>query len=221
MLILRDINIKVCHGEIIGIIGPNGAGKTTLLRSIIGVVKIFSGEIFFEGEKIDNLPVSSRIKMGIAMSPERGGFFPAMTVHDNLLLGAYVRSNNDEIKKDLETVFSLFPILKNRKKQLVSTLSGGEQKMLSIAKALMAKPRLLILDEPSSGIAPIIRAKLSEWIRKLNQMGITILLAEQDACMTFELANRIYLLEQGQIALHGDCSELKNIGRIREYYLGH
>lgn len=220
MLVLQDINIKVSDGEIIGIIGPNGAGKTTLLRSIIGVVKIFSGDIFLNGKKIDNLPVSNRIKMGIAMSPERGGFFPAMSVRDNLLLGAYVRSSKDDIKKDLEMVFSLFPILENRKKQLASTLSGGEQKMLSIAKALMARPRVLLLDEPSSGIAPRVKARLTKWIRRLNQSGITILLAEQDARMTFDLANKIYVLEHGRIALYGDCSELKNIDHLREHYVG-
>lgn len=215
---IKGISFNVREGEIVSLIGANGAGKTTTLRAISGIVES-TGSIVLRGEDMKKCPASERVTKGLAQSPEGRGVFPQMSVYENLLMGAY-RRRDKEIEKDLENCFGLFPRLKERREQLAGTLSGGEQQMLAISRALMARPSVLLLDEPSLGLAPLIVAQIFEIIKKLNSEGMTILLVEQNARMALKVAHRAYVLETGKITLQGPGPELLNNDEVRRSYLG-
>ncbi|MEM1551497.1 MAG: ABC transporter ATP-binding protein [Candidatus Bathyarchaeia archaeon] len=227
---LNDVSIKVEKGEFVAVVGPNGAGKTTLLKAISGTLRELqrvrrekarlSGEIIFEGKRIDDLKPWSIVKMGIIHCPERRRLFPEMTVYENLIMGSYLRKDKEEVKKDLERVYQLFPILKERKNQMAQTLSGGEGQMLAIARALMARPKLLMIDEPSLGLAPLAKQKVFESIKEIWDSGVTILLVEQDVSMALSLATRGYVLTHGRIAAQGTPHELLKNEDLREMYIG-
>ena len=227
---LNGVNLKVEKGEFVGVVGPNGSGKTTLLRAISGVLTeiepgkkehpTLSGSIVFNGEKIDKQKAWNITKMGVIHCPERRRPFSEMTTLENLKMGAYLRKDKDGIKKDLEWVYELFPVLKERAKQMSQTLSGGEQQMLAIARALMSKPKLLLIDEPSLGLAPILKEKMLECIKEIWRSGVTILLVEQDVAITLATAQRIYILAHGRIATQGTKKELMKDRDVREIYLG-
>ncbi|MEM3730940.1 MAG: ABC transporter ATP-binding protein [Candidatus Bathyarchaeia archaeon] len=227
---LNNVSITVEQGEFVTVVGPNGAGKTTLLRSISGTIKEFqsgrreaahlTGEIFFENERIDKLKPWDIVKRGIVHCPERRRLFSEMTVYENLMMGSYLRKDKENVKKDLEHVYQLFPILKERRDQMAQTLSGGEGQMLAIARALMAKPKLLMIDEPSLGLAPIVKQKVFDSIKEIWSSGITILLVEQDVSMALSLATRGYVLTHGRIAAQGTKEELLENKDLREMYIG-
>jgi len=216
---IKGINLHVKKGEIVTILGSNGAGKTTTLRAISGLLRLKSGEILLEGKKISGLPPHSIVAKGLAQSPEGRLIFPELTVLENLELGAYLRKEN--IEKDLDYIYGLFPVLLNRKKQLAGTLSGGEQQMLAIGRAYMAKPKLLLLDEPSLGIAPILVKTIFKAIREINEKGVTILLVEQNAHAALQLAHRGYVLQTGKVILEGDAKDLLKNEQVKAAYLGH
>lgn len=219
-LALKDVSLKVEEGEIVAVLGPNGAGKTTLLRSIFGLVKISKGSINFMGREIHKLPPYSIAKIGISLCPERRRLFPEMTVLENLEMGAYMRKDKDEIRKDLKRVFELFPILEERRNQKAGTLSGGEQQMLAIGRALMSRPKLLMLDEPSLGLSPIIKGRIFKSVEEIRNEGITILLVEQDASSALRIADRAYILEVGRVALEGKSKDLVASEQVKKAYLG-
>jgi len=210
----------VDKGEIVAIIGPNGTGKTTLLRAISGLHRATKGKITFFGERIDRLPPHEIVKRGIAHCPERFKLFPDMTVLENIELGAFLRKDHSAIKKDLDDVFALFPLLEERKSQMARTLSGGEQQMLAIGRALMSKPKLLMLDEPSLGLAPIIRENLVDAIQEITRRGITIMMIEQDVPLALRLCDRGYVFEDGTVIMEGSKKFLEGNPKIREAYLG-
>jgi branched-chain amino acid transport system ATP-binding protein len=210
----------VNEGEIVSILGPNGTGKTALLRSISGLLKPREGIISFLGERIDRLPPHEIVRRGIAHCPERKKLFPEMTVSENLELGAYLRKDVDGIRKDLRETLELFPLLQERKSQEAQTLSGGEQQMLTLARALMSKPKLLMMDEPSLGLAPIIREKLMDSIREIRRRDITILIVEQDVCLALDLCDRAYVFQEGTVSMEGSRDELAGNPRIKEAYFG-
>jgi len=210
----------VNEGEIVAILGSNGTGKTALLRSISGLLKPRKGIISFLNERIDRLLPHEIVRRGIAHCPERKKLFPEMTVSENLELGAYLRKDVDGIRKDLRETLELFPLLEARKSQEARTLSGGEQQMLTLARALMSKPKLLMMDEPSLGLAPIIREKLMNAIREIRRGGITILIVEQDVCLALDLCDRGYVFEEGTISMEGNRDELVGNPRIKEAYFG-
>ena len=217
---LKGISIDVREGEIVTLIGSNGAGKSTTLRSINGLNHPREGRIRFAGEDITERPAHEIVKLGIAQSPEGRRIFPRMSVAENLEMGAYQRDDRAEIREDTERVYGLFPRLKERVQQKAGTLSGGEQQMLAIGRALMARPRLLLLDEPSMGLAPIFVDKIFEIVREINQQGTTVLLVEQNALMALETANRGYVMETGRIALADDAKALRANEQVRKTYLG-
>jgi branched-chain amino acid transport system ATP-binding protein len=217
---LDDVNFQVKEGEIVTLIGANGAGKTTLLKSILNVVSSFKGEIWFLNEEIRGLPTETIVKKGIILVQEGRGLLRRMTVLENLLMGAYIRENREEINQDLAFVFKSFPTLKGKQKQMAGTLSGGEQQMLAIGRALMAKPVLLMMDEPSLGLAPLIVNEIFDIIHGLHQSGRTILLVEQNARKALLVSNRAYILELGKISMKGPSSELLNSDDVRKAYLG-
>lgn len=218
---IRGINLKVPEGSIVTLIGSNGAGKTSTLRAISGIIKTAGGSITYNGENITNLHPEKIVKMGICQSPEGRLIFSNLTVEENLLMGAYTRKDKEGVKDDLEFVFSFFPRLKERIKQLGGTLSGGEQQMLAISRALMSKPKVLLLDEPSLGIAPLLVKTIFEKIVALNHStGITILLVEQNANLALSVANYGYVLETGEIILEGKADELAKNEEVRKAYLG-
>lgn len=219
-LALKDVSLKVEEGEIVAVLGPNGAGKTTLLRSIFGLVKISKGSINFMGREIHKLPPYSIAKIGISLCPEGRRLFPEMTVLENLEMGAYMRKDKDEIRKDLKRVFELFPILEERRNQKAGTLSGGEQQMLAIGRALMSRPKLLMLDEPSLGLSPIIKGRIFKSVEEIRNEGITILLVEQDASSALRIADRAYILEVGRVALEGKSKDLVASEQVKKAYLG-
>jgi branched-chain amino acid transport system ATP-binding protein len=218
--VLRGISLKVNKGEIVAIIGANGAGKTTTLMSISGLIKISKGGVFFEERGLSNLPPHEIVRLGISQVPEGRRIFPRLTVLENLEMGAFLCKEKDEIKKRLEMVYAYFPILAERGRQFGGTLSGGEQQMLAIGRALMCKPRLLLLDEPSLGLAPMIVSKIFEIIRKIRSQGVTVLLVEQNARAALMLADRGYVMETGTISMTNDTKALAADKRIREAYLG-
>ena len=218
--ILYDVSFKVEEKEILSIIGPNGAGKTTLVKTIMGLLPPKSGTITFKGQNISKLPPYERVKKGIAMIPEGREIFPRMTVEENMRLGAYTINDKTKIKDTMEKVFEIFPVLKKKEKSLAQTLSGGEQQMLVICRSLMCNPQLLILDEPSLGLAPIIVEKVLDTIRTINDEGVTILLVEQNIQDSLEVADRGYVLEEGRIVLEGKSRELLSNSHIKEAYLG-
>lgn len=218
--VLKGISIQVNVGEIVTIIGANGAGKTTTLMTISGCVKVRGGNISFDGQSLGGVPAHEIVTRGLAQSPEGRKIFPRLTVLENLEMGAFTKSNKVEIKEDIEKAYHYFPILKQRHRQLGGTLSGGEQQMLAIARALMSRPKLLLLDEPSLGLAPMIVVKIFEVIRELNQAGMSVLLVEQNARMALKLAHRGYVMETGSITATAPASELLNDPRIQAAYLG-
>lgn len=218
--ILRDISIVVKDGEIVTLIGINGAGKTTTLKSISGLKKATSGAIFFKNKNIQSYSPEQIVKLGVGSVTQGRNLFSYMTVLENLKLGAYLRKDNPRIKKDLEGVFGSFPVLKSRKRQSAKTLSGGEQQMLAIGRALMGKPVLLLLDEPSTGLAPIVLREIAKVIVEINKAGTGILFVEQNARLALRVAQRGYVLETGRIILQGNCRELSMDERIKEAYLG-
>jgi branched-chain amino acid transport system ATP-binding protein len=218
---LKGITLSVGRGQIITIIGANGAGKSTLLRTISGIMKSISGSIHFDGSEITNLPAHRVVAAGISHAPEGRMIFANLTVKENLEMGAYLRTNKQEISVDFERVFTLFPRLKERIRQSGGTLSGGEQQMLAIGRALMARPRMLLLDEPSLGIGPILVKAIFEKIVEINrELGMTILLVEQNAHQALKVATEAYVLETGQIALQGPASEIARDEQVRKAYLG-
>lgn len=217
---LKDISITVKQGEIVTLIGANGAGKTTTLRTISGLKKPTKGSIIFEGKDISAISPQDRVKMGICQVPEGRRVFSSMTVLENLELGAYLRKDKAQIGKDLKMVYERFPILEKRKKQAAGTLSGGEQQMLAMGRALMSSPRMLFLDEPSMGLAPLFVKEIFDIIKSINQAGTTILLVEQNASMALQIAHRAYVMETGSIVLSGTGAELMQSDEIRKAYLG-
>ena len=216
---LWDVSFNIAEKEIVTIIGPNGAGKSTLVKTIAGLISASSGEIQFMRDRIDRLHPYAIARRGISLIPEDRDIFPKMTVLDNLLLGAYKRGQRDA-KDSCEWVFQLFPVLKTKSKKIAQTLSGGEQQMLAIARSLMSKPRLLILDEPSLGLAPILVDKIIDTIAEINEDGMTILLVEQNVKEALEIAHRAYVLEEGRITQTGTPHDLINDERIKSAYLG-
>ncbi|MCX7653981.1 MAG: ABC transporter ATP-binding protein [Fervidobacterium sp.] len=217
---IKGISFKVDQGKVITLIGANGAGKTTTLSTIAGLVKAKRGRIIFQGKEIQNLAPHNINRLGISLVPEGRRIFPNLTVMENLMMGAYNRKDKDGIKQDLEWVFSLFPRLAERKNQLGGTLSGGEQQMLAISRALMNKPKLLMMDEPSLGLAPILVEEVFEIIKKLNSEGITILLVEQNAVGALNISHYGYVLEVGNITLEGESKELLKNEQVKKAYLG-
>ncbi|ESR25681.1 Branched-chain amino acid transport ATP-binding protein LivF [Lutibaculum baratangense AMV1] len=217
---MRQVSMQVPEGGIVTIIGANGAGKTSTLRAISGLVRLFAGEIHFGGRRIDGLPPEKIVAAGIAHVPEGRRVFPQMTVEENLRTGAFLRRDRQEIETDLEKVFARFPRLKERRRQLASTMSGGEQQMLAIGRALMAKPRLLLLDEPSMGLAPVIVEEIARIIKEIAAGGVPVILVEQNAELALSLADYAYVLETGNLALEGRASELHENEHVRRAYLG-
>ncbi len=218
---LKNISFTVNQGEIVTLIGANGAGKSSTLRAISGLVPIEAGgSIEFKGQKIDGVPAHKIVSMGIIQVPEGRRIFPGLTVADNLELGAYARKDKDGIKKDLEWVFQLFPRLKERRKQMAGSLSGGEQQMLAMGRGLMSKPELMLLDEPSMGLAPLLVREIFDVIKEINSKGTTILLVEQNANMALSIADRGYVLETGSIVLEGEAKALAENEQVKKAYLG-
>jgi len=218
--VLKGISLEVGAGEIVTVIGANGAGKTTTLMTASGVVKTRAGRVIFAGQDISGRPAHEVMRLGICQSPEGRKIFPRLTVLENLEMGAFTRNDKAGIREDLEKSFTLFPILKERKAQTGGTLSGGEQQMLAIARALMGRPKLLLLDEPSLGLAPLIVLRIFEVVRKLNQQGMSILLVEQNARLALKLAHRGYVMETGEITMSGPAADLLQDPRVKDAYLG-
>jgi branched-chain amino acid transport system ATP-binding protein len=217
---LKGISLNVGEGEIVTLIGANGAGKTTTLKTIIGSLKPRRGEIRFKGKRISDLPTNKVVRLGIAHSPEGRRIFARMTVLENLELGAFARADKQNVPADLERMFALFPRLKERQQQKGGTLSGGEQQMLAMARALMARPKLLLLDEPSMGLSPIMVATIFETIGNIRAQGTTILLVEQNARMALRIADRGYVIQVGHITLHDTAGNLLRSDVVRKSYLG-
>jgi len=218
---VRNISITVEHGEIVALIGSNGAGKTTTLRAISGLNHPITGEILFKGQRIDKLPPHKINALGIAMVPEGRRVFPQMTVLENLLMGAFLRKDKSDIQKTLaEVVFRHFPRLKERKKQAAGTLSGGEQQMLAMGRALMSEPKLLLMDEPSLGLSPIMCGEIGKIIMDIHTEGRTVILVEQNARLALALAQHAYVIETGDISLSGPVEELRNNDNVKKAYLG-
>lgn len=216
---IRGISFEVNQGEIIALIGANGAGKTTTLQTITGLIPSKSGHIFYEGKEITKLPGHKLVPMGIAHVPEGRRVFAQLTVLQNLRLGAYTRSDKNEIEETLKMVYTRFPRLEERKNQLAGTLSGGEQQMLAMGRALMSHPKLIVLDEPSMGLSPIYVNEIFDIIQKINEDGTTVLLVEQNAKKALSIADRAYVLETGSIALSGDADKLMNDDSVKKAYL--
>ena len=217
---LKGISIAVKEGEIVTLIGANGAGKSTILRTISGLLRAKSGDVLFEGKSIAAKPAEEIVKSGISQVPEGRRIFANMTVEENLELGAYIRSDKPGIKKDIAKIFERFPRLSERRTQVAGTLSGGEQQMLAIGRGLMSQPRLLLLDEPSMGLAPLLVKEIFSIIKEINATGTTILLVEQNAHMALSIANHAYVLETGRITLAGPAKELAESEAVRKAYLG-
>ncbi|NWF53496.1 MAG: ABC transporter ATP-binding protein [Syntrophaceae bacterium] len=218
---LKGVSLKVESGELISILGANGAGKTTLLRTISGLIEPKKGIIEFAGRRIDRMGAEEIVRLGVSHCPEGRKLFPQMTVYKNLLLGGYVRKTDPQgIRETMEEAFHLFPVLKDRQGQLAGTLSGGEQQMLVISRGLMSRPKLLMLDEPSLGIAPLLVARIFEVIKDINRRGMTILLVEQNAAEALNIAHHGYVLETGEVVLSGEARKLLNEEKVRQAYLG-
>jgi branched-chain amino acid transport system ATP-binding protein len=217
---LKDVSLHVDKGKIVSLLGPNGAGKTTMVRTIVGLNRSSTNDIRFEGCQIGRIPPHKIVRLGIAMVPERRELFADMKVLDNLEMGAYSRASATEMRRDLEWIYSLFPILAERRKNHARALSGGQQQMLAIGRALMSHPRLLLLDEPTLGLAPLIVRQIFAILRKLNQDGMTILLIEQNANQALKLSEYSYILENGRIALEGKSAVLSADSTVQDSYLG-
>ncbi len=218
---VRGVSLRVDKGEIVAIIGANGAGKSSLLKSIVGLEPLRAGQVWFNGEDISGVPAHRRLSKGIALSPEGRGVFPDQSVHDNLLLGGYgSRASPDNVADAIEQGYTMFPRLRERREQLAGTMSGGEQQMLAIARALVSRPQLLLLDEPSLGLAPLIVRDIFKSIVQLRELGLTIVLVEQMANQALAIADRAYVLETGAVTVEGTGKELLNAPEVRAAYLG-
>ena len=217
---VKGVSLEVNEGEIVVIIGSNGAGKSTILRAVSGLNAPFSGEILYSNHRIDGLPVHNVVKLGISHIPEGKSLFPKLSVLDNLKLGAYLQKDKKETSETLGEIFNRFPILSERKEQLAGTLSGGEQQMVTIGRALMSRPQLLLLDEPSLGLAPLIVKEIARIIKEINRRGVSIVLVEQNAFMALRLASRGYVLETGNVTLYGSSVNLLNNEHVKKAYLG-
>ena len=221
IIAVKDVSVTVNEGEIVTLIGSNGAGKSTTLRTISGLIKPKSGEITFNGKRIDGVPGHEIVGMGICHSPEGRRIFPRMTVKENLELGAFLRNDKAAVNADMERVLDLFPRLKERIKQTAGTMSGGEQQMLAVSRALMGDPKLLLLDEPSMGLAPVLVELIFDTIVKIRKQGVTILLIEQNATAALDVADRAYVLESGKVKMSGSAAELRSDDKVTKAYLGH
>ena len=218
---LSDLSMVLGEGDIVAVIGTNGAGKTTMLRAFTGLTRVAAGEIWYQGKRIDQLNPDQIVSLGISMVPEGRHVYPLMNVRDNLLMGAFLRRDKVEIKRDLERMFERFPILKQRIRQQASTLSGGEQQMVAISRALMARPKLLLMDEPSLGLAPLVVRDIARSILSINREDqVSVILVEQNSRMALKLSSRAYVLETGRVALEGASDELVNNEEVRRLYLG-
>jgi branched-chain amino acid transport system ATP-binding protein len=217
---LKGISIKVDEGVIVSIIGANGAGKTTILRTISGLQRPTSGEIWFQGKRIDGVPASEIVRLGITHVPEGRMLFTTMTVLDNLKMGAYLRNDRSQIAGDIDSIYQQFPALEEKHRKPAGSLSGGQQQMLAIARALMSRSKLILLDEPSTGLSPLLVKEFSHTLRKINKEGKGIILVEQNARMALKLAKKAYLLEVGYIVVEGEASELAKDDRVKKAYLG-
>ena len=217
---LRGVNLEVPDGKIVTLIGANGAGKSTLLRTISGLVRAESGSVTYNGKEITGMPINKILEQGIAMVPEGRRVFTNLSVLENLKIGAYLRKDKSGIQQDIEWVYSLFPRLQERSWQMAGTLSGGEQQMLAVGRALMSRPKLMMMDEPSLGLAPLVVKGIFEIIREINRQGVTVLLIEQNANMALKTADLAYVLETGEITLHGTGAELLSNEAVKRAYLG-
>lgn len=217
---VNGIDLSVQEGQIVSVVGANGAGKSTILKAITGLVPIASGTIEFDGRRIDGAPTDAIVKAGVACVPESRKLFPYMSVQSNLKLGAYLRKDKRAVADDLEAVFTLFPRLKERLRQRAGSLSGGEQQMLAIGRALMSKPRLLMMDEPSLGLAPIVIDTLADTISEINRSGVSVLLVEQNAGLVSRVAHWCYVIEVGRMVLEGDIKEMMSNDSVRRAFLG-
>jgi branched-chain amino acid transport system ATP-binding protein len=217
---VKGIDITVGKGELVCLIGTNGAGKTTTLKGICGLQPIRSGTIRYDGDDVTGLPAFALVRRGLAMVPEGRGVFGGLTIEENLAMGAYIRRDRDGVAADLASIYTLFPRLHERRKQTAGTMSGGEQQMLAIGRALMSRPKLLLLDEPSMGLAPLMVQKVFETVLAVSRSGVTILLIEQNAKLALEVSSRGYVMESGEITLHGDSKTLLHDPKVRAAYLG-
>jgi branched-chain amino acid transport system ATP-binding protein len=218
--VLRDVSLTVGAGEVVALVGANAAGKSTMLRTIMGLKELAAGAIRFDTQDVTKLSTAERVHRGLALSPEGRQIFPKFTVTENLLMGGYHRADRNRLSNDIARLFEMFPRLAERQSQKAGSMSGGEQQMLAIGRALISRPRCLLLDEPTLGLAPIIVAEITHIVRQLAQSGVTILLAEQNAAMALGVADRGYVLESGRISLEGRAATLKETAEIRRLYLG-
>jgi branched-chain amino acid transport system ATP-binding protein len=219
--VLKGIDLEVCSGEIVALLGSNGSGKTTTINAISGVIPIWAGSVEYDGRRVDGLHPSAIVKLRLIQCAEGRQLFPSLTVLENLRLGGYTRSlSGAGMRAEIERIYQLFPVLQERRQQMAGTLSGGQQQMLAIGRALMGQPTLLIMDEPSLGLAPLLVSQLFDLIEQINRMGTTILLVEQNAAASLKIAHRAYVLESGRIALSGPAKDLLSDPRVREVYLG-
>jgi len=218
--VLKDVNYSIGRGEIVSLLGGNACGKSTTMKTIMGVVRPVRGQVLFDGQPIEALPTSERVRRGIAPVLEARRLFPRMTVFENLEMGAYTQKRGPQFEEDLERVYGLFPRVKERRGQLAGTLSGGEQHMVAIGRALMARPRLICMDEPSMGLSPLYVEQVFDIIQAINRQGMTIFMVEQNAAMALSIAHRAYVLQTGQVVLSGTAAELRENPAIREAYLG-
>ena len=217
---VKGVDVEVGRGELVCLIGANGAGKTTTLKGICGLLPLTHGKVMFDGEDVTGRSAFKLVRQGLAMVPEGRGMFGALTVDENLAMGAYARKDRDGIRGDAERVYALFPRLKERRRQTAGTMSGGEQQMLAIARAMMSKPRLLLLDEPSMGLAPLMVQKVFETILSVAEEGVTILLVEQNAKLALDVSDRGYVMESGEVTLAGKAADLLDDPKVRAAYLG-
>ena len=217
---LKNVSFEVNEGEIIALIGANGAGKTTTLQTISGILPVTSGNIILNGQDITKVPAHKIVRLGISQVPEGRRVFSQLSVLDNLKMGAYIRNDKDQIEADLENIYKRFPRLCERKNQLAGTLSGGEQQMLAMGRALMSNPKILLLDEPSMGLSPILVSEIFDIIKSINESGVTVLLVEQNAKKALAIANRAYALETGNVVVSGNAADLINDDKIKKAYLG-
>lgn len=218
--VLRDVNLSLQEKEVVALIGSNAAGKSTTLRTIAGLKKAESGTIGFDGADVSALPTVQRVQSGLVLVPEGRQIFPRLTVHENLLMGAYHRADRNDLDGDLERIFMMFSRLKERRVQRAGSMSGGEQQMLAIGRGLMSRPKVMLLDEPTLGLAPIIIEELGSIIRNLAQEGLAIVLAEQNATMALGCADRAYILQSGSIVMKGDARQLSETAEVKQMYLG-
>jgi branched-chain amino acid transport system ATP-binding protein len=217
---VQEVTLAVAEGETVCVIGANGAGKSTTLRALVGLAAVAAGSITYRGQDVTRLPVHQRSRLGLSLVPEGRGIFPRMSVTENLLMGAYQHADRAAIRRDLERVLALFPRLAERRAQVAGTLSGGEQQMLAVGRALMSRPRLLLLDEPSMGLAPLVVEKIFETLREVAAQGVTLMLVEQNANLALQISDRGYVLEGGRVAISGPAPDLLQDPRVRAAYLG-